>query len=89
MLVTEMSKLEDHIELSRDEDEDPVSSEFDTSKLLFSSSDNDMSHKVFSSGLLGFVGVEVVSLFPCNSHPGHIQFVLALFGQHLYPMHKR
>ena len=55
MLVIEMSKLEHNIELSRDEDEDPVSSEFNTSNLLFSSSDNDMSHKVFSSGLMEFV----------------------------------
>ena len=78
MLVIEMSKLEHNIELSRDED--PISSEFNTSKLLFSSSDNDMSQKVFSSGLMEFVGVEVVSLFPCILHPRHIQFVLALFG---------
>ena len=79
MLVIEMSKVEHNIELSKDEDEDLVSLEFNTSKLLFSSSDN-MSHKVVSSGLMGFVGVGVVSLFPCTLHPGHIQFVLALFG---------
>ena len=53
MLVIEMSELQHNIELS------PVSSESNTSKSLFSSSDNDMSYKVFSLGLMAFVGAEV------------------------------
>ena len=47
-----------------------------------------MSHKVFSSGLMEFVGVEVVSLFPCTLHPGHIQFVLALLDSIYIPCTK-